>query len=561
MSDVLADEFLAQLLSDFTDRVRRGETVDLNSVLLQYPQHAAEIRELWATVQIAEDLGSGDDVTREPIAHRVPGIQELSGRRAPVALPRQFDDYELLEEIGRGGMGVVYKARQISLDRIVALKMILRGEFASPAEVERFRVEATAAARLDHPHIVPVYEVGQYDGQPYFTMKYIAGTTLSRKLADGPLPAREAATVLLPVCRAVDFAHQRGVLHRDLKPSNILIDAEGEPHVSDFGLAKRITPEAGLDHSHPTSELLTRTGDIIGTPAYISPEQAAGNRGDVGPASDVYSLGAVLYQCLTGRPPFQSASAIDTLLMVLDQDPPMPRVLNPKADPDLEMISLKCLQKPADLRYATAGALADDLGRFLASEPISARSMNLGQLISRLLRETHHAGLMENWGLLWMWHSLVLLTLCVTTNVMQSQGVIGVTPYLSVWGLGLGAWAGTFWKIRKRAGPITFVERQVGHVWAGSVIGSLLLFLVERRLGLPVLTLSPVLGVISGIVFLSKAGILSGAFYVQSLALFVTALVMARWPQYGITIFGVVSAICFFVPGLKYYLQSRRTSR
>jgi serine/threonine-protein kinase len=538
------DEELAAILSDLMERARQGTAVDIETVVVQHPAFAAELRELWATVQIADDLGSGTADTLIPDGR--PFEPVLGG------LPRQFGDYELLEEIGRGGMGVVYKARQISLDRLVALKLILRGEFASPADLERFRVEASSAARLEHPHIVPVYQVGEFEGQPFFTMKYITGTTLARQLADGPLGPTETARLLEPVCQAVAFAHQRGVLHRDLKPSNILIDEAGQPHVSDFGLAKRLTKP---DDGSASARLLTQTGDIIGTPSYISPEQAAGNRGEVGPASDVYSLGAVLYQCLTGRPPFQAASSIDTLLMVLEQDPPLPRTINPKVDADLEMIALKCLQKPSDLRYATAGALGEDLRAYLSNEPISARSTNLGQLVSRLLRETHHAPVLENWGVLWMWHSVVLVVLCVTTNVFQHLGVTTVKPYMALWVLGLGLWAFAFWAMRRRSGPITFVERQIAHVWAGSVISSTMLFFIEMLLKLPVLSLSPVLGLISGSVFLVKAGILSGAFYIQAVALFATALVMCFVPQYGVTIFGIVSAVCFFVPGWKYHRQ------
>ena len=228
-------------------------------------------------------------------------------------------------------MGVVYRAHQQSLNREVAVKMILRGQLATPAEKDRFRAEAEAAAKLDRPGIVPVYEVGEWEGRPYFTMKYIRGTTLAQKLVNGPLPAREAAAILASVARAVHFAHESGVLHRDLKPSNILLDEHDEPHVTDFGLAKQITDAATL----------TKTGAILGTPAYMAPEQAAGARGQVGPASDVYSLGVVLYALLTGRPPFQAASPVDTLLMVLEQDPVPPRLLNPRADRDLEMIALR----------------------------------------------------------------------------------------------------------------------------------------------------------------------------------------------------------------------------
>jgi serine/threonine-protein kinase len=427
--------------------------------------------------------------------------------------------------------------------------MILRGAIASPADLARFQAEAEAVARLDHPNIVPLYEVGQLESQPYFSMKFVGGTTLARKLAEGPLPPREAAEILAPICRAIHFAHRQGLLHRDLKPSNILLDEDGRPLVTDFGLAKRFTDGTSLTH----------TGAVVGTPSYMAPEQAAGGRGKIGPASDVYSLGTILYQMLTGRPPFQVASPVDTVLMVLEQDPLPPRVVNAKADRDLEMIALKAIQKPPDLRYHTAEAMAEDLEAYLAGEPVSARSGGLTQVIARLFRETHHATVLQNWGLLWMWHSAVLLLLCTVTNWLQWRDVNSRWPYLALWAGGLIVWAPIFWAIRRRAGPVTFVERQIAHVWGAAVAASISLFIVEMLLGLPVLTLSPVLGLVNGMVFVVKAGILTGTFYVQAAALFITAALMCVFPSIGLLIFGVVSALCFFVPGLKYYREARST--
>lgn len=568
------DERLAELLAGFVEQAREGKSPDVDAAARDHPELAVELRELWAMAALADDLASVADESdfAGPAGDSGPVPQRSA------AMPGEFGDYELLEKIGEGGMGIVFRARQKSLGRIVALKMIQRGALASAADVARFRAEAAAAAHLEHPQIVPVYEVGQHDGQPYFSMKYVAGTTLARKLAEGPLPPRETAALLLPVCRAIAHAHQQGIIHRDLKPSNILIDVDSQPVVSDFGLAKRIAIERNesdapgplfarggdIVANDPKSiEALTRTGAILGTPSFMSPEQAAGSRGTVGPASDIYSLGAILYQCLTGRPPFQAASAFDVVMMVLEQDPVLPRVLNPRADADLEMIALKCLQKPADLRYESATALADDLAAYLANEPISARSTNVTQLVSRILRETHHAGILENWGVLWMWHSLVLLVLCLLTNWLQWRHVDSREPYVGLWVVGLTAWAGIFWSLRRRAGPITFVERQIAHVWGASMAASFLLFVVETLLGMPVLTLSPVLPLIGAMVFVIKAGILSGAFYFQAAANFAVALAMA-WirqsglPDIGLSLYGLVAAASFFIPGLKYYRQQRR---
>lgn len=562
------DERLAELLEQLAKESRDGRHTDLETVIHQNSDLELELRELWATMILVEDFASFsqvidgiDDAGEETSTH----VESATRNDAP--LPEPFDDYEPVIEIGRGGMGVVYRARQSSLDRQVALKMILRGALASPEDVARFQAEAEAAARLNHPNIVQVYEVGEHLGQPYFSMQHVEGTTLSRKIAEGPLPSREAARLLIPVCRGVAEAHRNGVLHRDLKPSNILIDEDGRPFVTDFGLAKRIPPSGQLRDdaaATPDVETLTNSGAIIGTPSYMAPEQAAGQRGQIGEASDVYSLGAILYAMLTGRPPFQAASPVDTILMVLEQEPVPPRVLNPGADSDLEMIAMKCLQKPTDLRYQDAASLADDLEAWINHETISARSSQFTDVLSRAFRETHHASVLENWGILWMLHSAVVLLLCLLTNVLQwrdaAAGTSSRWPYMSIWCVGLGVWAIIFYNLRRRAGPVTFVERQIVHVWAGSMIVSTLLYFVEWQMGLAVLQLSPVIGLISGMVFLVKASLLNGRFYIQAAALFITGGVMAVIPQtnlpdFSISLYGVVAGLSFFLPGLKYYRQ------
>jgi serine/threonine-protein kinase len=536
------DERLALLVSDLTDRVQRGDEVDLEAECRRHPALAKDLRELWGVIAVARAAGSNSAL----IAPTQPRANEFPSDS--FQLPARFGDYELRQELGRGGMGVVYRASQASLGREVALKMILRGQLASQADRQRFEAEAQAAAKLDHPGIVPVYEVGEIDGRPYFSMKHVRGTTLAQRLADGPLAPREAARILASVARAIHFAHMRGVLHRDLKPSNILLDEQGEPHVSDFGLAKQLT-EAGT---------MTKTGAVLGTPAYMAPEQAVGARGQIGPRSDVYSLGVILYHMLTGRPPFQAASPAEMVMLVLEQDPVPPRMLNPKADRDLEMICLRCLQKPIDLRYASAAALADDLEAYLNDESIAARSGRFGQMLAGMMRETHHAAVLENWGLLWMWHSLALVVACFATNSLDLWGDKNRWHYFLLWTAGLGAWAAVFWALRRRMGPVTFVERQIAHLWAGSMFCIALLFPLEAWLKLPPLTLSPVLGLVTGMVFLAKAGILSGEFYIWAAMLFGTAVPMALFPRYAHFIFGVVSACCFFFPGLKYYRQRLR---
>ncbi len=276
---------------------------------------------------------------------------------------RYFGDYEIAGEVARGGMGVVFRARQLSLNRTVALKMILAGQLANETEVQRFRAEAEAAAGLDHPGIVPVYEVGQHEGHHYFSMGFVEGESLADRLAGGPLTARDSGTLLVQVAEAIEFAHRRGVIHRDIKPANILIDRSGQPRVTDFGLARKVQGDSGL----------TASGQIMGTPSFMAPEQARGERGGVGPPADVYSLGATLYCMVTGRPPFQAATAIETVLMVISEEPVPPRRLNASVPRDLETIALKCLRKDPGRRYASAGALALDLRRYLRGEPIVAR--------------------------------------------------------------------------------------------------------------------------------------------------------------------------------------------
>ena len=280
----------------------------------------------------------------------------------PHDFPVEFGDYVLTDEIARGGMGVVYKAQQKSLNRTVALKMILAGNFATLEAVARFRTEAEAAANLDHPGIVPVFEVGEFQGQQFFSMGFVPGQSLQHKIKDGPLPPRAAATLMCAVANAVEYAHEQGIIHRDLKPSNILLDHGGQPKVTDFGLAKQTQVE----------RTLTNTGQILGTPSYMPPEQAGGAT-EINRTSDVYSLGATLYCLLTGHPPFQAANLVETLRQVAEEQPSPPRSVNPAIPLDLETICLKCLEKKQASRYATAIELADDLQRYLRDEPIVAR--------------------------------------------------------------------------------------------------------------------------------------------------------------------------------------------
>ena len=285
---------------------------------------------------------------------------------------RNLGDYELLEEIGRGGMGVVFKARQLSLNRTVAVKILLAGQVAGGQRLERFRAEAQAVAQLQHPNIVAIYGVGEHRGAPFFSMEYVPGHTLADLVAQRPLPAETAARYVQIIAEAIQYAHERGIVHRDLKPSNVLIDGSGHLRITDFGLAKRISSSShSLLTTHHSS--LTVTGQVLGSPSYLAPEQAGQKNGTIGPASDIYALGTILFHLLTGRPPFLSQTLEGTLLQVLTTEPVAVRRLNPAVSRDLETTCSKCLQKDASRRYASAQALAEDLGRFLSHHPIVAR--------------------------------------------------------------------------------------------------------------------------------------------------------------------------------------------
>ncbi len=351
---------LEELLAGYLHSLEKGQPLDRSALLAANPDLADDLQSFFgnrdAMHRLAEPLRAAAE------APTITGPSEIRGAGTGTTV-RYFGDYELLSEIARGGMGVVFKARQVNLNRIVALKMILAGQLANDSDVKRFYAEAEAAAKLDHPGIVPIFEIGQHEGQHYFSMAFVEGESLAKKVAEGPLPPREAAQMVKTVAASVEYAHQKGIIHRDLKPANVLLDGQGQPKVTDFGLAKQLKGDSGL----------TGTGQILGTPSYMPPEQAAGKLDEIGRRSDVYSLGAILYCLLTGRPPFQAASPIDTLMQVLEQEPVSVRLLNAQVPIDLETIALKCLEKDCSRRYGSAQELADELQRFLEDRPILAR--------------------------------------------------------------------------------------------------------------------------------------------------------------------------------------------
>lgn len=353
------DDESFEVLDAYLNDLHNGQSHSRESILRERPELATAIECLEALDQFA--VQAADLQARD--AANAPTLElstDCAPTQAAMALPRELGDYELMREIGRGGMGAVYQARQKSLRRMVALKIIHGYALASSDQLRRFAAEAQAAANLRHANIVRVLDSGQVEGIPYLAMDFIEGQSLAQRLACEPLDRECAVRLLCAVARAVDYLHHQGIIHRDLKPSNILLDGEGQPIVTDFGLAKLLSDDAHL----------TKTGMAAGTPSYMAPEQAAGQSNRVTPACDIYSLGAVFYELLTGRPPFQAETAIDVLIQVLEREPPAPRQLDRSIPRTLSQICLKCLEKDPANRYPSAGALADDLERYLKGEPV-----------------------------------------------------------------------------------------------------------------------------------------------------------------------------------------------
>jgi serine/threonine-protein kinase len=454
-----------------------------------------------------------------------------------------FSDYEFFTEVARGGMGVVYRARQRSLNRPVALKIILAGASASGDELRRFRLEAEAAAGLDHPHIVPIYEIGDADGTPFFSMKLVEGGNLKAAIPGLRAEPRRAANLVAAVARAVHHAHQRGILHRDLKPANILLDGDGRPYVTDFGLARRLAGDSGL----------TYPGTVLGTPSYMAPEQAAGRQGDVTTASDVYGLGAVLYEVLTGRPPFRADTPMATLSLVLEAAPERPRAIDPRVAPALEAICLKCLEKDSIDRYSSAEAVAEDLEAYVRGEPVLAEAGSASRFVRLLLRESRYGEVMARWGQIWVWHSALFFALFLLTDALILSGARALGPYVAIWSAGLAGLIGVIWRHRIRGGlRLTAVERQVGQVWGLFSLGCCASALINHAQGRDISGLLPQVVLQCGLACACTAAILGGSFYIMGIACAALAIAMAHWPTASLAVFGFVFPAWLLVTGLRH---------
>jgi serine/threonine protein kinase len=466
---------------------------------------------------------------------------------APLPEGLRFGEYVLLDELGRGGMGVVRRAFEPALGRHVAVKMILSQAVADPGDLERFRTEASAAGRLQHPNIVKVLRVGTVDDRHYYAMDYIEGQSLAQRVARGPMPGRQAAALMVTVSRAIHHAHQQGILHRDIKPGNILVDAAGVPHVTDFGLAKHLSAEKGQ----------TRTGAVMGTPGYMSPEQARGSK-DLTAATDVYGLGAVLYELLTGHPPFKGESALDTLLMVMDNEPVPPRLVNPKVDRDLETICLKAIARDPRDRYASAAELADDLQRFLNGESITARSLNMLDYITRSLERSQFDVEFRAYGnMLLVFAAVVVLGHLVKQVATSVEAPVGAVLAIQV--VEFSTLLAVLWWHRSHGlVPSTTAERQLysliaGYMLAGVLTSQFLWMMFDVR-ALYEGKVYPFYCALTGMAFFVLGSSYWGKFYAAGVWFFLLGLLLAWWPTaagYGALAFGGSWSLVLVAIGLR----------
>jgi serine/threonine-protein kinase len=442
--------------------------------------------------------------------------------------------YEVLGKLGEGGMGVVYKARQIALNRIEVIKMIRAGEFASAKELVRFKFEAEAAANLSHPNIVSVYNVGEAAGRPFLSMRWIDGASLADQVPPG---SRQAAQLVATIARAVHHAHQRGILHRDLKPANILLDTAGEPFVTDFGVARRIGADAGP----------TQAGGPVGTPQYMAPEQARGDP-HLTVGADVYALGGILYYCLTGQAPFSGKSFVDVLNQVIMSPPPAPRTINASADPELEAVCLKCLEKdPAD-RYHTAAKLADDLERYLRGEGVSARAPGLFDWLRQLWRAQPQPS--YSWeALVWL-GAILLVTFSVMFGVVRADGRL-----FWVWALFVFCWISVgvtlWWHMARRFRRLPPAERHSMMIAVGYAISSVALTFAVVPLDFSTsarecLVAFPALLVLEGLSFFVVGSTHWSRFFLVGLGMMALAPVAAVWPEASPLIYAISSAACLW---------------
>jgi serine/threonine protein kinase len=516
MDTAVESDIVLDLLVEWDERRRRGENPSPEDLCPHNPAMQAALRE-----RINRRL-------RLSAAFEDTDLDACEFPSAEQPLP-QIHGYEILEVIGHGGMGVVYKARQIGLNRIVALKTILAGAIASPQSRARFQTEAEAVAHLGHPNIVQIFEIGEQDGCPFLAMEYVSGGSLAEQLDGTPVAPRQAAQLVMALARAVQHAHERGIVHRDLKPANVLLLADGTPKIADFGLAKR----SDSDVVH------TQTGAILGSPSYMSPEQAAGTLDKIGPSTDVYALGVILYELLTGRPPFKAASLLETIEQVREHDPAAIRSLQPKTPRDLEIICLKCLEKQPSRRYESAAALAQDLNAFLNGDSITAHSATLLDHVARTISHHSFDERFRGFANRMLLFAPVPLVVHVTAFLLfvgkpyYAIAMVATTACMLFTMLPALMISGTAtlhdlprWQKRH------FMTVWIGHMFASLVVLLVVAFAVGRSRPELLLMVYPLWATVAAMSFLAHATE-AGMYYVVAGVLFCVAILMALTPTWA----------------------------
>lgn len=545
---------LEEVLAEYLQDVEAGISVDAEALAERYPAHRSELLEFIALDQQFRDRSQTNSGAFQRTV--LTGVSQSDGSAPAITMPPQkVGEYELLEEIDRGGMGVVFKGRHPTLRRTVAIKMLLAGAFASEEAERRFRREAAAAARLNHPGIVPVYDVGIVDhpgplhGQTWFTMALVEGTDLARRIESELFDSMAAAQLSTRIVDAIHYAHGQGVIHRDLKPANILLDKNSNPHITDFGLSR----------CYDDNETqLTADGQIFGTPGYMSPEQATGKNQGIGTATDIYSLGAVMYCMLTGRPPFRANSTVATLQQVVHDAPAPPRLLNQAVDPDLESIILKCLEKSSVDRYSTAEELKQDLERFLRGESVNAASINLVGYLGRVLASSRNSEFLEGWSrALYMVSAVVL----IFHLILQFAPLSGTQRTL----INAGKYAlllGVIWRARQGIlTPQNPVERTIWSLWIGYILAYVTAVATALVDDQPEMTLYVTMSLVSSVILLVLGGHLWGGCYLIGGFFAILALMITAFPDYSFILFGSLWSMAFFLLGRRYQKQSRSTTQ
>lgn len=556
------DSQLDELIALCLEAERLGVPLDRQALVQRHPAHAAEL---------AEFLEGHDGLKRLalPEAHHAARSERQADAASTVAetLPylRQVDDdgclqlgkYRLMRELGRGGMGVVYEAWQDGVNRPVALKVLSSGPYASDEEIRRFRIEAEAAASLSHPSLVPIYEVDVCDGRPFYSMELIDGKNIVDHAEEEIWTCEKIAQTVAAVADAVEYAHRRGVLHRDLKPANVLIDATGRPRVTDFGLAKRLENENALPTRDapagdaPGPNFITRTGAILGTPSFMAPEQAAGER--VGPAADIYGIGAILYYLLTKRPPFRGATTVETLSLVTEGRLEPVRNYNTAVERDLAVITEKCLEKEPSDRYRTAAEVADDLRRYAAGEPIRAGGLSLWGRLTRAVGQSRHVSHFRQWGRSIMGFGVVIFVAHLIMHLVTRAGISTwwafLPPRLAMFAVLVGILR---WSRTGSLLPRDAVERLVWVVWTAYLLAFAAAGLVTAATGREHSSVYPFASVLAGMAFFTLGCHVWGACYLVGGAFFLAAPLLALAPEYAVLGFGSLWGISLLMLGLRY---------